>query len=105
MADHNTNVSRRESLLALLDGEISSRFVPQHSVDWNAPQGTPSLVHAYRRARYADAHARRVLTHAMPGTGQPGVSVRMRADGCPFATARASDPSRRSNAPVAGYPS
>ncbi len=41
----------------------------------------------------------------LPGTGQSGVEVRRRADGCPFATARALDLPPRSSATVAGYPS
>lgn len=82
----------RESLLAMLDGEVSSRFVPQRSEIWNALQGTPSLIERWSPRADADAHAGAVANATMPRHRHATLSVRERAVGVPFATARAISP-------------
>ncbi len=82
----------RESLLAMRENELSSRFVPQRSVIWNAHQGTPSLVERWSPRADADAHAGAVANATMPRHRHATLSVRERAVGVPFATARAIPP-------------
>jgi hypothetical protein len=61
-------------------------------------RGRPLRSNAGRRARTPTLMPGRALTRPCPGTGQRCVQVGEHAYRCPFATARALEPPRRSNA-------
>lgn len=91
------HVSRalRQSLLALLGGKVSShaaRRLALCSENWKRARGTPSLVQRGSPRADADAHAGAVANATMPRHRHATLSVRERAVGVPFATARAIPP-------------
>jgi len=61
-------------------------------MDWNAHQGTPSQFERWSPRADADAHAGAVANATMPRHRHATLSVRERAVGVPFATARAISP-------------
>lgn len=79
-------VARRKSQFA--------RRSPTRSVlrNWKRARGTPSLVERWSPRADADAHAGAVANATMPRHRHATLSVRERAVGVPFATARAIPP-------------